>query len=294
MVIQFWGVRGSIPTPSSADFVTSRYGGNTACLSIRAPGLIVIIDGGSGLRSLGLELAREMPLEAVFFFSHLHWDHIQGFPFFIPGFVGGNRLRMYGPEFKSAAASGRALLEYALRTQQADVNFPVQLSGMAAQMEFVSIKDGQSVVLQGTENTLKVTASALNHPGGCFGYRFEEEREGLTRTFVYATDTEHLDSLNPNLQALARNADYLFYDAQFTEEEYLGQNGVPHKGWGHSTWRHGILEANGAGVKHLLLGHHDPWHDDWAVARIESAARQEGLRTGLAVSAVCEGMKLTL
>jgi phosphoribosyl 1,2-cyclic phosphodiesterase len=294
LVIRFWGVRGSIPTPSSADFATSRYGGNTTCVSLRLPGLIIIIDAGSGLRPLGLELAKEMPLEAVFFFSHLHWDHIQGFPFFIPGFASGNHLRMYGPEFKAAGGSGRSLLEYALRTQQADVNFPVQLSGMAAKLEFASIKDGENVELRGTSSTLRITAGALNHPGGCFGYRFEEQGADSSKAFVYATDTEHLGQPNPKLQKLARKATYLYYDAQFTEEEYLGQNGVSHKNWGHSTWRQGLVEAQAAGVKHLLLGHHDPWHDDWAVASIESAARQEGLKSGLAVSAAYEGMEIVL
>src|SRR6187401_63388 len=96
MHIHFWGVRGSIPTPSTADFVTSRYGGNTTCVSVRIPGHTVILDAGSGLRGLGLALAKEMPLKATFFFSHVHWDHIQGFPFFIPAFVPGNTFFLYG------------------------------------------------------------------------------------------------------------------------------------------------------------------------------------------------------
>lgn len=294
MIIQFWGVRGSIPAPSSAEFVTSRYGGNTHCVSVRIPGQTVILDGGSGLRTLGLELARAMPCEASFFFSHLHWDHIQGFPFFVPGFVKGNTFTLYGPQLANAGGSSRSMLEYALRMQQADVNFPVKLSQMSATLKLDSIACGQTLEFKGSQSVLRVTAEALNHPGGCFGYRLEEVREDGSRSFVYATDTEHGDTLNPSLQKLARQADILLYDAQYTEEEYLGHGGISHKGWGHSTWLRGIMEASAAGVKHLYLTHHDPLHDDWAVARIESDARKEGLKTGLPVTAAKEGTRLVL
>src|SRR5258706_1623381 len=98
MNIKFWGVRGSIPTPSTPNFPTSRYGGNTTCMSVHAPGVILIFDGGSGLRSLGMFLQPTMPVHATFFFSHLHWDHIQGFPFFTPAYLAGNSFEMHGPK----------------------------------------------------------------------------------------------------------------------------------------------------------------------------------------------------
>ncbi|MFH0939099.1 MAG: MBL fold metallo-hydrolase [Planctomycetota bacterium] len=294
MVIQFWGVRGSIPTPCSTEFITSRYGGNTTCVSIRIPGQIVILDGGSGLRTLGLQLTKEMPFAATFFFSHVHWDHIQGVPFFIPAFINGNKFQLYGPDLKHNGASGYSMLEHALRAQQTDVNFPVALSNMAAKIQFSTLKEDQTVELKGTESTLRVTSGALNHPGGCFGYRIEAHRQGAVKTFVYATDTEHLVGNNPKLQKLAKNADVLLYDAQYTEDEYAGRDGISHKNWGHSTWRHGVLEAQAANVKRLLLTHHDPLHDDWAVARIEYDAHKEGLKTDLVVSAAREGMKLVL
>lgn len=294
MNIKFWGVRGSIPTPSTSDFVTSRYGGNTTCVSIRAPGLIVILDGGSGLRTLGLSLAREMPLKATFFFSHVHWDHIQGFPFFIPGFVPGNNFEMYGPNINRTPGFIGSVLELALRAQQESLNFPVKLSDMPAKMTFADLEDGASVVLQGTDCKFVISTGALNHPGGCFGYRIEEHRGGEVKTFVYATDTEHLGKTNPKLQKLARQAEYLFYDAQYTDDEYYGRSGMTRKGWGHSTWGHGIVEAREAGVKHLILTHHDPLHDDWAVARIENDARREGMKTGLDVTAAYEGLEIVL
>lgn len=295
MKIQFWGVRGSIPTPSTSEFVTSRYGGNTTCVSVRVPGLIVILDGGSGLRTLGLSLAKEMPVKATFFFSHVHWDHIQGFPFFIPGFVPGNSFDLYGPNLNRQPGFIGSVLERALRNQQESLNFPVQLSDMPAKMTFTDLEEGARVELTGTESKLIVSSGSLNHPGGCFGYRVEEHRNGEIKTFVYATDTEHLGKNNPKIQKLARNAHVLFYDAQYTEEEYSGKaGGMPRKGWGHSTWNKGIAEAREANVKQLLLTHHDPLHDDWAVARIENDARKDGLKYGISVSAAYEGLEVNL
>ncbi|MCY3018424.1 MAG: MBL fold metallo-hydrolase [Planctomycetota bacterium] len=294
MKITLWGVRGSIPTPSTADFVTSRYGGNTTCISIRIPGQVVILDAGSGLRSLGLQLVREMPIKATFFFSHVHWDHVQGFPFFIPAFVAGNSMALYGPNLNRQPGFIGSVLERALRNQQESLNFPVQLADMPAKMTFTDLEDGATLELPGTETKLVVTAGSLNHPGGSFGYRIEERRGTEVKAFVYATDTEHLAKSNPKLQKLARGADILYYDAQYTEDEYNGRDGMPHKGWGHSTWTHGLAEAQEAGVSHLLLGHHDPLHDDWAVARIENDARREGLKVGMKVTAAYEGMELQL
>jgi phosphoribosyl 1,2-cyclic phosphodiesterase len=300
--IQFWGVRGSIPTPSTAAFVTSRYGGNTTCVSVRLPGRIIILDGGSGLRTLGLSLAKEMPLHCSFFFSHVHWDHIQGFPFFIPGFVPGNEFDLYSPKLhrnlavlqSGVAPSEGSLLERALRTQQDPLNFPVQLSQMAAKLNFKEIDDGQVLELTAEGVQLRITAGSLNHPGGCYGYRIEERRDGKDFVFAYCTDTEHLDGNNPVIQKLAKDADLLFYDAQYTEDEYLGRVGMPKLGWGHSTWVRGLAEARAAGAKHLLLTHHDPLHDDWAVARIENDARREGLKYNVQVSAAFEGLEMQL
>ncbi|HYG77234.1 MAG TPA: MBL fold metallo-hydrolase [Planctomycetota bacterium] len=294
MKIQFWGVRGSIPTPSTADFVTSRYGGNTTCVSVCTSDHLVIFDAGSGLRSLGLALAKEMPVKATFFFSHVHWDHIQGFPFFIPGFVPGNHFDLYGPNLNRQPGFIGSVLERALRGQQESLNFPVQLSDMPAKMTFTDLEEGARIELKGKESNLVVTSASLNHPGGCFGYRVEEHRKDELKTFVYATDTEHLGRNNPKIQKLARNAHVLFYDAQYTEDEYTGKVGMPRKGWGHSTWNRGISESREAGVQHLLLTHHDPLHDDWAVARIENDARKDGLKYGIKVTAAYEGLEISL
>ena len=292
MNIKLWGVRGSIPTPSTLNFSTSRYGGNTTCVSIHAPGILLILDGGSGMRTLGCWLDNTEPIHGTILFSHLHWDHIQGFPFFKPGYVKGNRFDMYGP--KLCARQGASLLEEALRNQQQHYNFPVELSHMPAELNIADLDAGQRIDLQGSESSIHVTCGALNHPGGCFGYRIEEHCDGVVKSFVYATDTEPYDDVCPTLQKLAKDADILFYDGQYTMDEFEGIKGVSKRGWGHSTYLHGIREAKEAGVKRLLLTHHDPLRDDWGVARIENEARREGLLEGLDVSAACEGMSIDL
>ncbi len=294
MNIKFWGVRGSIPTPSTPTFSTSRYGGNTTCMSVHAPGVILIFDGGSGLRSLGMWLQPTMPVHATFFFSHLHWDHIQGFPFFTPAYVPGNSFDMHGPKLCNNGNSGASLLEDALRHQQSHYNFPVELSNMPAKMKISDMDEGQCVELAGTESKLKVTCGKLNHPGGCFGYRIEEHRGDSVKTFVFTTDFEHFDEPCPSLQKLAKGADILLYDSQYTPEQYDGVGGNSRKGWGHSTYLHGIREAREAGVRRLLLTHHDPLHDDWALARIETEARREGIIEGIEVQAAYEGMWINL
>jgi len=293
--IKFWGARGSIPTPSTMDFVTSRYGGNTTCISVEVGDLTVILDGGSGLRNLGLELSRRMPLKAVFFFSHVHWDHIQGFPFFIPCFVPGNEFNLYGAAQMRDTGVVGSILENALRGQQRSLNFPVQISNLPAKLSFHEMGESAWVKLPVEGGEVAITSCALNHPGGCFGYRIEDRTGPAPRVFVLATDNEHFpEGLNPNLQKIAKDADVLVYDAQYTMDEYEGKGGMPRKGWGHSTWVHGLQEAEAAGVKRLILTHHDPMHDDWAIARIENDARKEGLKLDIQVDAAYEGLTIDL
>ncbi len=291
MKITIWGTRGSIPTPTTSSFETSRYGGDTTCVSVESDELLVIFDGGSGLRLLGLELAaRKQPLDASFFFSHVHWDHIQGFPFFLPAFRQGNRFHLYGPRLAFSPGFVGNVLEKALRGQQEDLNFPVQLKDMPAEMIFHDIDNHQPVNIQGQSSLLRVIGAPTNHPGGCFGYRVEEHREGQpVKVFSICSDTEHGDDLNPNVQFLAQDSDLMIYDSQYTPAEYAGEdNGISRRGWGHSTWQWAIKEATAARAKHLLLHHHDPLHDDNAVAAIEAAAKKNAA-PGLIVEAASQG-----
>lgn len=296
MKIRLWGTRGSIPTPSSSSFVTARYGGDTTCVSIESGGSLVIIDGGSGLRLLGMELARSKePVHATFFFSHVHWDHIQGFPFFLPAFKPGNHFDLYGPRLDPTPGFVGGILEKALRGQQQDLNFPVQLKDMPAKMNFRDLEAHDKVEIPTQTGKLVVVAGVLNHPGGCYGYRIEEHLPGKpVKVFAFATDTEHLSDLNPNVQELIRSADLVLYDSQYTEDEYNGVHTISHKGWGHSTWNWGLKECGAAGVKHLLLHHHDPLHDDDAVRAIELAAQAGAVQTGLKVEAAAQGAEYIL
>ncbi len=244
--IHFWGVRGSIPCPGAE---TVRYGGNTPCVEMRVGGQRLIFDGGTGLRVLGQYLLGQMPVKANLLFTHSHWDHIQGFPFFVPAFIPGNRFRIYG-----AIAPNGSTIEQRLNDQMLHPNFPVPLQIMAAQLEFHDIKIGD--VLEFGE--VKVNTALLNHPGEAVGYRVSWNGYAA----AYVTDTEHLpDKLDDNVLFLAHNADVLIYDATYTDEEYHSPKSSK-VGWGHSTWQEAVKVAKAANVKRLVIFHHDPLHND--------------------------------
>ncbi len=244
--IHFWGVRGSIPCPGAE---TVRYGGNTPCIEMRVGGQRLIFDGGTGLRVLGQYLLGQMPVKANLLFTHSHWDHIQGFPFFVPAFIPGNRFRIYG-----AIAPNGSTIEQRLNDQMLHPNFPVPLQIMAAQLEFHDIKIGD--VLEFGE--VKVNTALLNHPGEAVGYRVSWNGYAA----AYVTDTEHLpDKLDDNVLFLAHNADVLIYDATYTDEEYHSPKSSK-VGWGHSTWQEAVKVAKAANVKRLVIFHHDPLHND--------------------------------
>ena len=263
MRITFWGVRGSIPTPGPD---TAEIGGNTSCVEVRAGKAIVVLDGGTGLRLLGQKLLKEMPLTAHIFFSHVHWDHIQGFPFFGPAFVAGNSIHLYGGNNVSRT------LEETLAGQMDYPSFPVHLSQMGASMTFNNLREGQLVELpDGEGGAVRVTNTRGNHPNGVLVYRIEHKG----RSIIYATDTEHYAVVDPKILALAKGADLFVYDSQYTPEEYAGTaGGAPKTGWGHSTFEEGVKIARGAGVKKYVLYHHDPSQSDAAVRDKERRAKE--------------------
>ncbi len=253
MIVRFWGVRGGIPTPEPSKI---RYGGNTSCLSLELDdGTLIILDAGTGIRLLGNELektTRSGDLHAHVVFSHLHWDHIQGIPFFKPLFQPGNSLHFVG----------RADLQASLEGQQTFNYFPVDMACMSAAKTF-SMVDQSEFAIGGAH----VTSRRLNHPGGCLGYRFQVGDCSL----VYATDTEHLSQdPDPAVLELAKDADILIYDSTYTPKEYEHRHG-----WGHSTWKQAIVNAVEARVKHLILFHHDHDRDDDQMDEVENNARKE-------------------
>lgn len=244
--IHFWGVRGSIACPGPE---TVRYGGNTSCLEMRVAGHRLIFDGGTGLRVLGQELLQEMPLDISMFFTHSHWDHIQGFPFFTPAFIKGNRIRIYG-----AIAPNGSTIEQRLNDQMLHPNFPVPLQIMGADMAFCDLEVGEAVQL----DDVLVENALLNHPGEAVGYRISWKDYAV----AYVTDTEHFpDRLDENVLWLARNADVMIYDATYTDEEYHSKKSSK-VGWGHSTWQEAVKVAKAANVRKLVIFHHDPLHND--------------------------------
>lgn len=257
--VHFWGVRGSIASPGSE---TVRYGGNTPCLEMRVGKERLIFDGGTGLRVLGQSLLSQMPVEAHMFFTHSHWDHIQGFPFFVPAFIKINRFNVYG-----AVAPNGATIQQRLNDQMLHPNFPVPLQIMGADLRFFDIEVGRPVQI----GDVKVENALLNHPGEAIGYRINWQGYAA----AYVSDTEHFpDRLDENVLFLARNADLLIYDATYTDEEYSSEKS-PKVGWGHSTWQEAVKIAKAANVKKLVIFHHDPLHNDEFLDRVGEQVAQK-------------------
>jgi phosphoribosyl 1,2-cyclic phosphodiesterase len=251
--LTYWGVRGSIPTPGAS---YRHYGGNTTCLSVEgSAGEMLIIDAGSGIRLLGLELAArpQLPSMVHLFLTHFHWDHIQGLPYFVPLFRSDARIVLH-------SALAPAELRSVLARQMASPFFPVDFDQLASQMEF-----RQTGAAPTECGNLLVRSFPLCHPQSSQGYRIE----GGGRIVIFATDHEHGDpNIDANLREVSRGADVLICDGQYTPDEYES-----HRGWGHGTWRQAAELAAAAEVGQLVLTHHDPQRDDAALSAIEAQAR---------------------
>jgi phosphoribosyl 1,2-cyclic phosphodiesterase len=271
--IKFWGVRGSIATPGPA---TNKVGGNTSCVEVRTQDQLLIFDMGTGARALGASLFKQLPITAHVFLSHMHHDHSQGLPFFVPCFIPGNKLYFYG-----ADKGGRSLREQ-LESLFGFPYFPVPLRSMAASMEYTSLREGQRVTLG---EGLSVSNRRVNHPDEAFGYRVEAVEDGVRKVFAYCTDTEHFSVPDWKVKDLAKDADVLVYDCQYTDEEYPGK-----VGWGHSTPSQGAKIALEAGAKRLLMFHHDPTHSDDKVFEME--AQGKALFPGM--QAAIEGLEIEI
>ncbi len=274
MEITFWGVRGSIASPGPD---TIGVGGNTSCVEVRCGSTKIILDAGTGIRALGDKLMREGSVEASILLSHVHWDHIQGIPFFVPAYVPASQIQVIG------SANGVMSLRDALAYQMTAPVFPVRLDQLGAKIDWREVRSGERFQI----NDVVVRVARQNHPGGSFAYRLEWNG----RSVVYATDTEHFACIDPELYALARGADVLIYDSQYTPDEYRGTApGNSKVGWGHSTYVAGVELAKAAGVGQYVLFHHDPRRSDAGVADLEqrtrelfpaSVAAREGMTIGL-------------
>ena len=272
MKVRFWGTRGSIPTPGQR---TVRYGGNTACVEVRdATDHILILDAGTGLRELGIALNGTSPLTVDLFLSHLHWDHIQGIPFFRPAYDPQSTLRLYGP------VQHRPLKEL-LGLGMDDPFFPVDLDGLPVQLEIHEVESGSTRMA----GPYRVRGAKIFHPAPALAYRIEADG----RSLVYATDTEDPFSgeANPVVE-LARDADMLIHDGQYLDTDFK-------PGWGHSTVATALDVARRARVKRLVLYHHDPDRTDDALDRIGVATQRaaDAAGGGIEVIVAKEGTELS-
>jgi phosphoribosyl 1,2-cyclic phosphodiesterase len=255
LAVKFWGVRGSIACPSRNYM---EFGGNTSCLEVTAGDQRIILDAGTGLRSLGQEILRNDVRFAHLLLTHSHWDHINGFPFFAPAFQQGRTFKIMAGHLSSHGG-----IRAVFAGQMAQPTFPVPLEAMSSELEFCDFAAGEGFPLEGG---VRVKTAALNHPSGATAYRLEYGGQSL----CYVTDTEHvIGRPDQNVLSLIEGADLVIYDSTYTDDEF------PNKvGWGHSTWQEGVRLCRQAQAKRLAIFHHAPEHDDPEMERIEAQAHE--------------------
>ena len=299
MQITFWGVRGSYPVPGAA---TVRYGGQTSCVEARsAGGDTIIVDAGTGMRALGNKLLREatMPQHYHVLLSHVHWDHIQGLPFFSPAYIAGTRISIYA--LLTAADELQQVIGGITRQEF----FPMSLEAVPAQFEFLQVEPGVELEI----GPFRVMPIALNHPFGAVGYRLDADGS----SWAYVADTAPFDrvlhkqhflagpetlteddqlTLDAMRDALVRRldgVDTVIYDTHFTEDEYRR---FPH--YGHSTPDQALEICVAAKVRRLVLYHHAPSHGDDQMDRIAAECLRKGAAVGVEVLTSFEGMSLPI
>ncbi|TDO95250.1 phosphoribosyl 1,2-cyclic phosphodiesterase [Halanaerobium saccharolyticum] len=265
--VKFWGVRGSCPTPGKQ---TIKFGGNTPCIEITIGDKTLIMDAGTGIRELGLNLQQKnKELNIDIFITHTHWDHIQGFPFFSPLYVSSNTFTIYGYKGIDKILAGQFQKSF----------FPVQFEDLKSKIEFKILANNNSIMLN---DEIRVTTMLTNHDGKNLAYKLESDH----KTFCYLGDLEHSVKSDSALINFVKDADLIIYDAKYTEEEYLNSK----SGRGHSTWQEGVKLAQAAGADKLMIFHHSPLRSDKELEKIEKLAQAAYSKAAVAR----EGMVINL
>lgn len=262
--IKLYGGRGSTPVCEPG---FQKYGGNTTCIYVDLlindrSKMIVIFDAGTGIRLLSNDIEAGKISSAdiiLLIFTHLHWDHIQGFPFFSPAYNPNQKIGIVYPQKKFHINEVHELFKLQMQNEF----FPVRLENMGSDMKFIDYRDAEKLI--SANGLVKFSYREHNHPGGAFSYRLECHG----KIFVLCTDLEHGKEIDQDVVDFCKNADLLIHDAQYTDEE-LGQ----HPGWGHSSFNQAMTAAELANVKKLVLTHHDPAHDDKFLEAIEKECQQ--------------------
>lgn len=252
--LRFWGVRGSIACPSPHHV---RYGGNTSCVEVFAGDERLVLDAGTGIRNLGHSFLKSGQRKARILMTHSHWDHINGFPFFGPGF---------NKQFSATIMAGHlseGSIKEVLAGQMMQPTFPVPLEAMQADLSFEDFRAGDDFWLPGG---IHVRTAPLNHPNNATAYRIEHGGRAL----CYVTDTEHVPGKpDQNVLGLIEGADIVIYDSTYTDDEFPAK-----VGWGHSTWQEAVRLCRAANVKQLAIFHHDPDHEDDFMDEVAKKARE--------------------
>ena len=295
--IKFWGTRGSIAVPGDA---TLRYGGNTTCVTVRANDEIIVLDAGSGIRPLGIDLEKEFgtqPIKLSLLVTHAHWDHIQGLPFFKPAYDSKNEISIFG--FDETGATFRQILAEPMKSPF----FPIAMRELSGKIAIKKLNEMTFSV-----GTVQVCAAFVNHPGGCAGYRLNTSAGSVAflpdhEPYEFFLHSPRANNMSPEqarktaandragLVQFLHGSDILILDAQYTDEEY-----EKYIGWGHGSVSSAVSLALDAEVHRLVLFHHDPNHDDQMVDKMVKEARLQVTKSGksLEIEAAREGAEIVV